>query len=130
LKGFEAGSLKPVPQDHRVASYAPLLKKSDGHLNWNRSSEELANFVRGLTPWPGAFTFHGKKRLKILKVEVLPSQVVAAPGTIVKGFGNELRVATRNGALAILEIQGASGKRLAAEEFLRGNQIPIGSVFS
>jgi len=128
LKRFDAGTVTPVPQDHSKATFAPLLKKKDGCIDWNQSSEKLAAFIRGMTPWPGAFTFFDKRRLKIFKAAAAAGSQSAVPGTIIQGFQNELRVATANGALSILEIQGESGKRLSAGDFLRGTTIPSGAV--
>ena len=128
LREFETGVLDPLPQDLSQATYAPKLKKSDGHIQWEKPVEALEAFVRGMTPWPGAFTYHEKKRLKIFKARPIYSKVTAPPGTVLKGFPDELRVATGKGILSILEIQGESGKRLPVEMFRRGYKIPPGTV--
>lgn len=128
IRSFEDGNIKPVPQDHSKASYAPLLKKNDGRMDWKMPAQHLHAFVRGMTPWPGAFTFHGDRRLKIFKVEPILTDGSEAPGTIIKGFPDELLVSTGQDALSILEIQGASGKRLLIKDFLRGSNIHPGTV--
>jgi methionyl-tRNA formyltransferase len=128
LKRFSNDDIHPVPQDPTQVSYAPLLKKSDGRINWQMSALELANLIRGTTPWPGAFVFHGNNRLKILCAKMIETDVTEAPGTVVKGFPDELRVATGKGILSVLEIQGASGKRLMIKDFLRGYKMPVGTV--
>ena len=130
LEDYAAHKLKPIVQDHSRATYAPLLKKQDGHINWQRPAEELEPFIRGMTPWPGAFTFHHKTRLKIFKAAPIPESVTEAAGTILKAFPDELRVATGKGALSILEIQGPSGKRLGIADFLRGYKLPPGSILT
>ena len=130
LKDYAAHKLKPIVQDHSKATYAPLLKKEDGHINWQRPAEELEPFIRGMTPWPGAFTFHNETRLKIFKAAPIPESVSEAVGTILKSFPDELRVATGKGALSILEIQGPSGKRLGVADFLRGYPLPPGSILT
>jgi methionyl-tRNA formyltransferase len=130
LKHLAAQKLKPIVQDHNKATYAPLLKKQDGHINWHKPAEELEPFIRGMTPWPGAFTFHNETRLKILKAAPIAERVSEAPGTILKAFPDELRVATGTGALSIIEIQGPSGKRLGVADFLRGYQLPTGSILT
>ncbi|MBC8430507.1 MAG: methionyl-tRNA formyltransferase [Desulfobacterales bacterium] len=130
LKTIENKGLNPTPQDHARATYAPLLKKNDGHLNWQMPAESLDTFIRGMTPWPGAFTFHMDKRLKIFKAGPIPMEVDELPGTVIKGFPDELRVSTGRGALSILEIQGASGKRLLTKDFLRGYNIAPGDVLT
>jgi methionyl-tRNA formyltransferase len=128
LKAFEDNRIQSMPQDHSLASYAPMLTKDDGLINWNQSAESLVNFIRGVTPWPGAYTFLGDKRLKIFKSRPLAMDITEFPGTVIEGFADELRVATAKGALCIEEIQGASGKRLLIKDFLRGHGIRPGSV--
>jgi methionyl-tRNA formyltransferase len=127
LNDFETGSIIPISQDHTQATYAPLLKKDDGRMNWNLSADLLEAFIRGMTPWPGAFTFHDKKRLKIFKAKPLVMHAEVSPGTVIKSFPDELWVSTGKGVLAILEIQGESGKRLLVKDFLRGYQLPPGT---
>ena len=128
LKAFADGTIQPIPQDHAYATYAPMLSKDDGLINWNKSAVSLEAFIRGVTPWPGAYTFHGDNRLKIFKSHPLLMKITEPPGTVLKGFPDELRIATADGVLSVQEIQGASGKRLSIKEFLRGNKIPPGSV--
>ena len=128
LRSFEDGDIKPVPQDHLQASYAPLLKKNAGRIDWNMPAKDLQAFIRGMTPWPGAFTFHGDKRLKIFKAKPVQMDGSGTPGTVMKGFPDELTVSTGQDALSILEIQGASGKRLLIKDFLRGSDIHPGTM--
>jgi methionyl-tRNA formyltransferase len=105
-----------------------MLTKDDGLINWNQPAESLESFIRGVTPWPGAYTFLGDKRLKIFKSRPLPTESTAPPGTVLQGFPDELRIATAKWVLAVEEIQGASGKRLSIKDFLRGHPIPPGAV--
>jgi methionyl-tRNA formyltransferase len=128
IGSLEKGNIKPVPQDHSLASYAPLLKKKDGRIDWKMPATKLHAFVRGMTPWPGAFTFHEDRRLKIFKVKPVAMDHGEPPGTVIQRFPDELLVATGQGALAVLEIQGASGKRLAIQDFLRGSGIHPGTL--
>ncbi len=128
LNRFLHDDIRPVPQDHTRASYAPLLKKDDGHIIWDEPAEKICDFIRGMMPWPGAFTYLGGNRLKIFRAKSIETEVSDAPGTVLKGFADELRVAAGKGALSILEIQGASGKRLAIADFLRGSKIPPGTI--
>ncbi len=128
IKGFETNSLSPIPQNNEEASYAPLLKKSDGRIEWKLPAKKIESFIRGMSPWPGAFTFFGDQRLKIFRAMPAVMEVENPPGTVIKGFEDELRVAAGDQALSILEIQSASGKRLMIKDFLRGKSIPIGSV--
>ena len=128
LKKFADHKIHPIPQDNSLATYAPLLSKDDGLINWNKSAKSLERFIRGVTPWPGAYTFLGETRLKIFKTAPIAAATAEPPGTVQQSFPDELRVATGDGILSILEIQGASGKRMAIKDFLKGHNIPPGSV--
>ncbi len=128
LKAFAANRIQPIPQDHSLATYAPMLTKDDGLINWNKSADSLLNFIRGVTPWPGAYTFFGDNRLKIYKSHAHAMESDEFPGTVLKGFADELCVATAKGVLCVEEIQGESGNRLAAKDYLRGHEIPPGSI--
>ncbi|HUV49494.1 MAG TPA: methionyl-tRNA formyltransferase [Anaerolineae bacterium] len=130
LKAIEADNINPTPQDHTTATYAPILKKNDGHINWEMAADKLEAFIRGMTPWPGAFTFCRDIRLKIFGSKPIIMPVDTPPGTVLKGFPDELRVATGKGVLSILEIQGESGKHLLIKDFLRGFKLPVGTVLN
>ncbi len=120
------GTVRPVPQNHAEATYAPMLTKTDGHIDWCLSADRIDCLIRGVTPWPGAYTFHNNRRLKLFSVQPVPAPATAPPGTVITGFAGELRVATGNGVLSVLELQGASGKRMSAAAFLRGAGINPG----
>ncbi len=122
------GKIKPVHQDHTQVIVAPSFKKKDGCINWSNSAENIEAFIRGITPWPGAFTFFENKRLKIFKADFISEDTESKPGTVINKFDNELRIATGKGSLSITEIQGASGKRLAVKDFLRGYKFPTGTI--
>jgi len=128
LQAYADDTIRPLPQDHDRATYAPMLTKDDGLINWNKSAKSLENFIRGVTPWPGAYTFWEGKRLKIFSSTPVATDISQPPGTVLMGFPDELRVATGAGALSILEIQGAAGKRLTIKEFLRGHPMPPGTI--
>jgi methionyl-tRNA formyltransferase len=130
IECIETGDINPIPQDHTQATYAPLLKKNDGRINWEMPAETLEAFIRGMMPWPGAFTFHGNKRLKILKARHIIVDTVETAGTVIKRFPDELCVATGKGVLSVIKIQGESGKRLLIKDFLRGYKIPPGTILS
>jgi len=130
IERIETGNITPISQDHVQATYAPPLKKNDGRMNWEMPAQTLEAFIRGMTPWPGAFTFHGKKRLKIYKAMPIIIDTVEPPGTVIKRFPDELYVATGKGALSVIEIQGESGKRLLIKEFLQGYKIAPGTILS
>ena len=136
LDAISDNSIKLVAQNHDISTYAPMLKKKDGEICWEESSKKICAKIRALTPWPGAFTYLDNKTLKIFKAEpILPSKTETnvkssdckvTPGTIIECHNNEIRVASGDGAVNILELMGKSGKRLKAEEFLRGNKLNKG----
>ncbi len=127
LQALEAKTLTPQPQDHNQATHAPLLQKQDGRINWQDSAEAIEARVRAMTPWPGAFTKFNDKPLKIHRAQIVNRQTDAKPGSVLTSFPDELWVATGQGVLSILELQGASGKRLKAKEFLCGCKMAAGT---
>jgi methionyl-tRNA formyltransferase len=130
IQKIKDGSLRPIPQNHALASYAPMLTKEDGHIDWSKPAEYIEKFIRGVTPWPGAFSYVNGKRMRIFKAKIWDPTATDIPGKIVKGFSNELCVATGKGVLSILELQLESGKRLEIREFLKGASIPFGAEMS
>ena len=112
--------ISPVKQDPAAATYAPLLSRKDGRVDWSRDAEEIKNLVRGMTPWPCAHTTLGGKNLKILKALSGPGQ--GKPGEIVSLGGESLDVAAGNGILRILSLQIEGGRKMNASEFKRGKK--------
>ena len=128
LQALPQGELSPEPQNHAEATYAPLLKKEDGRINWDQPAERLHAFIRAMNPWPGAYCFWESRRLKILKAKAVAGHGThISPGMVIEGFPDELRVAAAEGFLLIDELQGTSGKRMAAKDFLRGHAIAPGT---
>lgn len=130
LDHFEIHCKNAIPQNHALASYAPLLKKEDGHLDWRQPADALEARIRGVTPWPGAFCFWDGKRIKIFRASRKTFPTQESPGTVLKGFAEELTVATGQDALLIHELQGESGKRLSVRDFLRGHPLAPGTVLT
>jgi methionyl-tRNA formyltransferase len=131
LEGIEKGTVFPRAQKHDNASYAPMLKKENGRIAWHHSAKSIDALIRAMTPWPGAYCMLDEKRYKIHKaINIDESQIGGAPGTVVPGFPDELRISTGAGVLSILEIQGANSKCLPIKQFLHGNPISPGAVFT
>jgi methionyl-tRNA formyltransferase len=128
LARLKSEALVGQPQDKSLATYAPLLKKEDGRIDWSKDARSLDAFVRGMNPWPGAFTFLSGKRLKVLKAQDLQVPAREKPGTVLEGFPGDLNVATGRGTLALQEVQLESAKRLPVRDFLRGFPVPPGTV--
>ena len=123
---LKAGTLIPKKQDDGHATLAPLLKKEDGLIDWTMSATSLANRVRGLSPWPGAYTFLGEERWNIWKAVPITSGVADNPGTTVMVNKQSILVATGEGLLDIREIQTANSKRMSVAQFLAGHRITAG----
>ena len=130
LEAYADDNVQPVSQNDAQATYAPMLKKQDGRINWQQPAEKLEPFIRGMTPWPGAFTFHEDNRLKIFSARPVAKSFEVPAGTVLPSFPDELEIATGKNALSILEIQGPSGKRLQIKDFLRGYKIEAGVKLS
>lgn len=120
-----AGTLQPDPQDDALSTYAPMLKKEDGRIDWSRSALEIHNQVRGLDPWPGAYTFLGGEMLKIARTR--PEAGSTEPGTVVSAGAEGVRIACGEGVLLVGELQLPGKKRLPASDFLRGRSLPAGT---
>ncbi|HEX9667734.1 MAG TPA: methionyl-tRNA formyltransferase, partial [Thermodesulfobacteriota bacterium] len=115
-----------IPQDHSKATYAPMLKKEDGMIDWRKSSEDINNLIRGTLPWPGAYTTIYGKNLKLHQAKI--SSGKGNPGEVMVSESGTLRVATGDGALDIREIQMEGAKKLPIQAFLTGRKIPEGTI--
>ena len=128
LKGYIAGEIAPIPQDERLASRQPMLKKEMGLIDWTRSAKEIACQARGLDPWPSAYTDYLGGTLKIYRA--CPVEGEGDPGTVLRSSAKEgLFVACGEGALEVLEMQAPGGKRMSARAYLAGKKIEPGTKF-
>ena len=128
LKGYIAGEIAPTPQDERLASRQPMLKKEMGLIDWTRSAKEIACQARGLDPWPSAYTDYLGGTLKIYRAR--PAMGEGEPGTVLRSSAKEgLFVACGEGALEVLEMQAPGGKRMSARAYLAGKKIEPGTRF-
>ncbi|TFG78406.1 MAG: methionyl-tRNA formyltransferase [Thermodesulfobacteriales bacterium] len=126
ISQLQEGKLGPAKQDESLATYAPMLKKSDGEIKWENPASELWNLIRGMNPWPGTFTTLGNKSLKIFKATLIDGE--GSPGEVLESDPGVLRVSTGEGALEILELQLEGGKRLDTKSFLAGRKIEKGTI--
>jgi methionyl-tRNA formyltransferase len=124
LDAIEAGSATPRPQDESQATITRKIKKEHSVIDWTRTAEEIFNLTRALDPIPGCSTFFGGDSLKVWKTELLEKYPAEGrPGEVLKAQGSDLIVKAGDFALKILELQPAGGRRMSAEEFLRGHLI-------
>jgi methionyl-tRNA formyltransferase len=124
---LKAGTLVPRPQDASQATMAPLLEKEDGVIDWTLPAAVLANRVRGLSPWPGAYTtIVGGDRWTIWRALALPGPVTKPPGMVVAVTTKAIHVATGAGVLAVTELQPANSRRMAVSQYLAGHPVAVG----
>ena len=121
LRGLEAGTITPRPQDHSRASLAPLLKKEDGRADFTRSAREIANRLRGFQPWPGVFTTFRGKQLSLCAAKPLEPPRAGLETGALAVEGERLLAGCGNAtALELLELQPEGRKRMPARDFLHG----------
>jgi methionyl-tRNA formyltransferase len=130
LNQLDSGSLEATSQNSDLASYAPKLKKEDGLIKWNQPAVTIHNLVRGLTPWPGAFSFLGSKRFKICKTETKSCDLTDQPGVILRISGHGIEVGTQNERIVITELQPEGKKRMDVKSFLAGHKLITGNIFT
>jgi methionyl-tRNA formyltransferase len=128
LRGLESGQVRPTPQDHALATLAPILKKEDGRMDFSRSATDLFNRLRGFQPWPGAFTIFKGRTLQVHRAQPWQHAVTLTPGEIAVE-GTRLLVGCGKGkdkdkdkhtALELIEIQLDGKRRMTAQEFING----------
>lgn len=121
-----AGTLNREPQDDSLSTYASMMKKEDGLIDWQQDATTIHNLVRGLDPWPGAYTSLEGVTLKIAATRVCEGSGVS--GTVLHADGAGVIVACGDGALKIDGLQLPGKKRLSAADFLRGRTLEVGTV--
>ncbi len=127
LQQLCAGTLQRQVQDNDQSTYAAMMKTEDGRIDWNRPAVEVHNQIRGLDPWPGAYTSLDGELLKLARTS---PEVTAGgnPGSIISADNNGVRIACSTGTLLVKELQLAGRKRLPAADFLRGCPLEPGTL--
>jgi methionyl-tRNA formyltransferase len=132
IKGLKLGTIIPTPQDDSQATYAPMLKKEDGRIDWTTGAEGIKNLIRGLNPWPGAYTRWQGRQIKIFKGAGVRSQesgVRMEPGTVINVSADGICVTTGKDELLITELQPENKNKMSASEFIKGYRIGKGQIF-
>lgn len=124
------GNIRRENQNSEEATYAPMLYKEMGLINWSENSDKIINLIRGLTPWPSAYTFYKDQMIKVWKAEDYNKHYEEKSiGEIVEVIKDKgLVVKTGDGSLLITEIQAQNGKRMTVEEYLRGHEIEKNTI--
>lgn len=128
LKKLEEGTVTRTPQDHSKSTYAKMLDKKMGNIDFEKSAEEIERLIRGLNPWPSAYTAYNGKTLKIWKAEVVDTEYDGSYGQIVDKTKKAIIIKTGKGALAITELQLEGKKRMTTEAFLCGAGFDLGEI--
>ena len=119
------GLLAPEKQDDALTCYAPMLKKEDGLIDWGKDAPGIKNLVRGMTPWPGAYTYLEDKLIKVYRVQSASGS--GSPGEVLAAGRDGIEVACGEGSVLIYELQLEGKKRLPAAEFLTGCKLAAGA---
>ncbi len=128
LSKMERGELTPTKQDESLASYVKMMEKSKGKIDWTCDAVSIERLIRGLNPWPSAYTFWQEKTVKIWRSDAMENSVqnIEQPGTIVSVEKNFFDVACGKGVLRIYELQLEGKKRMDTKSFLLGNPWKVG----
>lgn len=131
LPRYVAGELTPTPQDDADASMAPLLRKADGRIDWNKPSREVHNQIRGMNPWPGAHTTLAGRRIKVYRSQFSTlDPETAVPGQVTALDPEGILVACGSGTVELQELQESGRRRVDARAFITGRGIQVGDQFS
>ncbi len=128
LNQIQEGKIKRIPQDHEKATYVKVLNKEMGKIDFEKSAVQIERLIRGLNPWPSAYTSLDGKMLKIWEARAEEADTDARPGEIIEVRKDAIVTATGNGLLVIKQLQQEGKKRMAADAFLRGYPVVAGTI--
>lgn len=128
LDKLKTGELQGTPQTDEGTCYAKMLHKSLGDINWNASAASIERLIRGLNPWPSAYTSLGGKTVKLWAADVIEKEYGVTPGTICEVTKDSMVIQTGNGALSVKELQLEGKKRMDIQAFLRGYPAEAGTM--
>ena len=124
-------AITPIKQDDSLASFAPILKKEDGLIDWSMSAVDIARRVRGFQPFPTSYAFHGASRLTVWKAIAAECDIDRTPGSVIEAAGDKLAIRCGQAtSLSITEIQPEGKRRMSVRDFLNGARLHVGDVFT
>ena len=128
LRMLHAGTLSETPQDDSLATYAPMLKKEHGRIDWSKPAREVRNLIRGMTPWPSACASHEGKGLKVISAAVREDfpGTSGAPGEILEVGRDGIVVACGEGTLSLGQVQPEGGRPMASRAYAMGRRVQKG----
>lgn len=135
IEEIESGRAARTKQDDALSSYAPMLKKEDGDIDWNKTAAEIVNLVRGTNPWPMAYTRYEGETMKVISARADGGWIGGEPGKILEIVSNpdkskSLAVGCADGRVLIDELQFKGGKRMAVRDYLNGHEIKTGVILT
>lgn len=130
VRGLEEGSLKRIPQDDALSTYASMLTREMGQINWQEPAEVIERKIRGMNPWPSCFCSLRGRVFKIWGARVEETVEGAMPGTVARVTDEGMLVACGRGSLLLLDVQYEGKKRMPCDAFLRGMRIQAGEVLA
>lgn len=129
LKEIEKGTAQRTPQNHDEATYAPMLERETGHIDWNKTSWQISCLVRGLDPQPGAYTIYNEEVLKIWGVEIFSKNFEdKSIGEIVETNKKGFVVKTGDSSILVTKVQSKGGKAMACDAYMRGHAVEKGTI--
>lgn len=127
IEQIASGTAQRIPQDNSIASYAPILKREDGLINWELSATRIRNQMRGFTPFPGCYTVVREQKLEIVEMSAEPAPAVLEAGTITEIGRDYFLVACGEASQArILSVQASGKKAMAVRDYLNGSRLVVG----
>ncbi len=126
LRGVQSGEVKPVPQDDSLATYAPLIKKEDGRIDWSKEAVYIERMTRAFDPWPSAWSVLREGIIKIFSARVLEPESDSEPGVVKKVNSEGFTVGCGTGDLLVTEVQYQGKRRMSAADFCRGFRLAEG----
>ena len=130
VEDLSAGRAREQAQDAAQASYAPRLTKADGAIDWRLPARRIHDLIRGLHPWPHAYTFLAGDRLILIRSRIDATATLTEPGTVIEAKGDQFLVAAGDGVLRIVEVQAEGKRALPARDFLAGYRVTSGDRFT
>lgn len=122
LNGLRDNSVQRRPQTG-VPSYAPVLKKDDGRIDWSLPAKKILDLIRGTYPWPEAYCYFNKERISVIGAKLIDTDTQSIPGMIIKITGNGLHIGTGKGIISLLEVKPAGRKPMSARAFANGRRL-------
>lgn len=115
-------------QNEKEATYAPILEKKHGRIQWEKSAEEIKNHLKAFVHWPGSYTFFNKMLVKILEIKIVDASFCGNPGEVVESGKKGILVATGKGLISLVKLQPEAKKVMSAQDFINGHKILPGSI--